>query len=189
VAVVTGNEASDGDLVARVRAGDADSYGVLIRRHQRGLFHHAAGMTRDADAAQDLVQDTFIVAYRRIAECRDPDRFGLWVFRILRNRALDHVKNIRRRSVPIETANLAAPRDNPGTHAHRAELRDQLDRALGELTDEMRDAFLMKHMEGRSYEEMAELAGASVSAMKMRVHRAREALRETLVEMGVDDDV
>lgn len=187
--MVTGNEASDGDLVARVRAGESDCYGELVRRHQRGLFHHAAGMTRDADAAQDLVQDAFIVAYRRLGECRDPDRFGLWVFRILRNRALDHVKNIRRRSVPIETANLAAPKDNPGASAHRAELREKLDAALNELTPEMRDAFLMKHMEGRSYEEMAELADASVSAMKMRVHRARDALREALVEMGVDDDV
>ncbi|HSM36393.1 MAG TPA: RNA polymerase sigma factor [Longimicrobiales bacterium] len=184
-----GNEASDGDLVARVRAGDSDSYGELIRRHQGGLFHHAAGMTRDADAAQDLVQDAFIVAYRRLGECRDPERFGLWVFRILRNRALDHVKNIRRRSVPIETANLAAPKDNPGASAHRAELREKLGAALNELTAEMRDAFLMKHMEGRSYEEMAELADASVSAMKMRVHRARDALREALLEMGVDDDV
>lgn len=186
--MVTGPEASDADLVARVCAGDADCYGELIRRHQRGLFHHATGMTRDPDAAQDLVQDAFIVAYRRIGECRDPDRFGLWVFRILRNRALDHVKNIRRRSVPIETANLSATRGNPGVSAHRAELRDKLDAALGELTAEMRDAFLMKHMEGRSYEEMADLADASVSAMKMRVHRAREALREALLAMGVDDD-
>lgn len=186
---MTGQEASDADLVARVRAGDPDCYGELIRRHQRGLFHHAAGMTRDPDAAQDLVQDAFIVAYRRIGECRDPDRFGLWVFRILRNRALDHVKNIRRRSVPIETANLSATRGNPGVNAHRAELRDKLEAALDGLTPEMRDAFLMKHMEGRSYEEMADLAEASVSAMKMRVHRAREALRDALEAMGVDDDV
>lgn len=186
---MTGQEASDADLVARVRAGDPDCYGELIRRHQRGLFHHAAGMTRDPDAAQDLVQDAFIVAYRRIGECRDPDRFGLWVFRILRNRALDHVKNIRRRSVPIETANLSATRGNPGDSAHRAELRAKLETALDGLTPEMRDAFLMKHMEGRSYEEMADLAEASVSAMKMRVHRAREALRDALEAMGVDDDV
>lgn len=183
------NEVPDGDLVARVKAGDSDAYGELIRRHQRGLFHHAAGMTRDGDAAQDLVQDAFIVAYRRLKECRDPDRFGLWVFRILRNRALDHVKNIRRKSVPIETVNLAASRDNPGASAQRSELREQLDEALGRLSAEMRDAFLMKHLEGRSYEEMAELAEASVSAMKMRVHRAREALREELRAMGVDDDV
>ena len=181
--------ATDGDLVARVRAGDADSYGELIHRHQRGLFHHATGMTRDSDTAQDLVQDAFIVAYRRLGECRDPERFGLWVFRILRNRALDHVKNIRRRSVPIETANLAAPKDNPSASAHLSELRDKLDTALGNLSAEMRDAFLMKHLEGRSYEEMAELADASVSAMKMRVHRAREALREELRTLGVDDDV
>lgn len=185
--VVREREASDGDLVARVRAGDVDCYGELVRRHQRGLFHHASGMTRDVDAAQDLVQDAFIVAYRRISECRDPDRFGLWVFRILRNRALDHVKNIRRRSVPIETANLTAPRDNPGTSAHLSEIRDLLGAALDGLSAEMRDAFLMKHLEGRSYEEMAELAEASVSAMKMRVHRAREALREELRAMGVDD--
>ena len=178
---------TDAELVARVRDGDAESYGELIRRHQRGLFHHATGMTRDSDVAQDLVQDSFLVAYRRLSECRDPERFGLWVFRILRNRALDHVKNIRRRSVPIETANLAASRGNPDASAERSELRDKLDAALGELTPEMRDAFLMKHLEGRSYEEMAELADASVSAMKMRVHRAREAMRDTLRAMGVDD--
>jgi RNA polymerase sigma-70 factor (ECF subfamily) len=172
---------TDADLVARVLAGDTERYAALVRRHQAPLYRHALGMVGSGDAAADLVQDALIRAYSRLASCRDPDRFGSWVFQILRNRCLDYLKDRRRNTVPLleETA-CAGARDDPEASMEQTELRRDVLRALDALPTAMREAFLLKHVDGRSYEEMSEMLGASVSALKMRVMRAREALHSRL---------
>lgn len=171
---------TDGTLVRRVLAGDREAYASLVRRHQAGLFRYARGLGIPPDPAEDLVQDAFIRAYHGLATCADPDRFEVWVFRILRNAALDFLKDIRRRSVSADALPLRDPGPRPDDEAMRAELRRDLDDGLARLPTELRDAFLMKHLDGLSYEEMADVTGASVSALKMRVLRARDALREAL---------
>lgn len=175
----------DGAIVARVLAGDQEAFGHLVRRHQDELYHHARTLRIDHDAASDIVQDSFVAAYTRLAQCTDPDRFRFWVLRILRNRCLDYLRDIRRRSVALDDVTLVA-KGTPGEAMAGSELRETIGRALDALSADLREAFLMKHHEGRSYQEMAELADASVPAMKMRVHRAREALRESLLEAGVE---
>lgn len=180
------SEPTDGELVDRVLGGEREAYSTLVRRHQAALYRHAVGMGLDHDTASDLVQDAFVKAYTSLADCRDPEKFRVWAFRILRNRCLDHFKNIRRNSVPLEKVTLETG-GTPGRDLEREDLRRLLRAALDALPDDMRDAFLMKHHEGRSYDEMADLAGASVSAMKMRVHRAREALQERLQSTVSDE--
>lgn len=167
--------ASDAELVVRVLNGDREGYSILVRRHQDALFRHARGMGLDADTAEDLVQDAFVKAYVSLAECRDPARFRAWVFRILRNGCLDHARDIRRRTVSLEDVPGGADASATAA-ADRAELRLVIGRALDTLPAALRDAFLLKHQAGYTYEEMADIAGCSVSAMKMRVHRARDAL-------------
>jgi len=125
------------------------------------------------------VQDALVKAYESLASCREPNHFGFWVGQIVRNRCLDFLKSAARRSLPLPVY-LAANHGNPELEERRSRLRSQLNRALAMLPEEQREAFLMKHGEGLSYDEMAELACASVSAMKMRVHRATEALRDHL---------
>lgn len=173
---------TDGDLVRRVLAGDRESYSTLVRRHQAALHRFVRGMRIGADTAADLVQDGFVRAYTRLDECRDPERFRTWLYRIVRNLCMDHLKNIRRRTVALEDVTLHATGPGPEDELYRSELGSGLRAALDTLTPELREAFLLKHWEERSYDEMAELAGASVSAMKMRVLRAREALRDTLAD-------
>jgi RNA polymerase sigma-70 factor (ECF subfamily) len=126
-----------------------------------------------------MVQDSLIKAYENLRTCREPNRFGFWVGQIVRNRCLDFLKSAARRSVPLPEF-LAANHGNPEVEEQRSTLRSRLKVALGTLPHEQREAFLMKHAEGLSYDEMAELTTASVSAMKMRVHRAIEALRDHL---------
>lgn len=180
-----GADATDGAIVAIVIAGERDAFSELVRRHQEELYHHARTLRIDHDAACDLVQEAFVTAYTRLSQCADPERFRFWLIRILRNRCIDYLRDIRRRSVPIDDVTLVA-RGTPGDAAAGSELRETIERALDGLSDDLREAFLMKHHEGRSYQEMAELAAASVPAMKMRVHRAREALRDTLLQAGVE---
>jgi RNA polymerase sigma-70 factor, ECF subfamily len=170
---------TDRVLVERVLGGDRDAFEGLVRRYQEGLFRHALGMVGAADAAADLVQESLIQAYVRLASCQDPDRFGSWVFRILRNRCFDYLKNPRRQTVPLETDYAIADGD-AALEVERSELLEDVSRALSTLPEAQREAFILKHVEERSYEEMSEMLGASVSALKMRVMRAREALQALL---------
>jgi RNA polymerase sigma-70 factor (ECF subfamily) len=172
---------SDAEDVRRVLRGDAAWYEVLVRRYQEPLYRHAYGMLGDADAAADLVQDSLVKAYTRLATC-DPDRFAAWLFRILRNRCKDYLKSRRRRDVPLldDGPHAAPPSDDPVVTLERSELGQVVADALARIPEPQREAFLLKHVEGRSYEEMAEMLDAGISALKMRVMRAREALQELL---------
>jgi RNA polymerase sigma-70 factor (ECF subfamily) len=173
---------SDAEVVARVRGGDEDAYRVLVRRYQDVLYRHALRMTSNPDAATDVVQASFIKAYRHIHRC-DPARFGGWIFRIVSNRTKDYLRSRSRKDVSLADVPVQQGDDDPVEDLHRKELRVVIERSLAQLADEQREAFVMKHVEGRSYEEMSELLGASVPALKMRVHRAREALRSLMQEV------
>ena len=179
------DEISDAVLVARVLDGTQSAYEILVRRHQSALFRRACWMGVDADTAADMVQDSLIKAYQNLRTCREPNRFGFWVGQIVRNRCLDFLKSAARRSVPLPDF-LTANHGNPEVEEQRSTLRSRLKVALGMLPQEQREAFLMKHAEGLSYDEMAELANTSVSAMKMRVHRAIDALRDHLSGVRVE---
>ena len=172
---------NDAEDVRRVLRGDAARYEVLVRRYQEPLYRHAFGMVGDADVAADLVQDSLVKAYTRLATC-DPDRFAAWLFRILRNRCKDYLKSRRRRDVPLlaEGPHAAPLSDDPGVTLERTELGQVVADALACIPEAQREAFLLKHVEGRSYEEMAEMLDTGISALKMRVMRAREALQELL---------
>lgn len=180
-----GPEATDGELVREILAGRKEAFALLVRRYQDALYRHARAIGLDGDTASDLVQDTLVRAYEGLSDCRDPDRFRVWVSRILRNRCLDHLKSpAARKRVPIP---LAQPSTDvsPALRTEWGSIREIVDSALARLPAEQREAFVLKHVEERSYEEMAETAGASVSAMKMRVHRAREFLRSQLELAGI----
>ncbi len=171
-------EPSDGTIVRLVLAGDVEQYRVLVERYRTQFGRYALSAVRDRDAAQDAMQEAFIRAYDSLATCRNPDRFGAWFFRILTNQCRNVVA--RRR----DTADLEAV-DPPGSDRadaalERGELAAALEAALARLTPEQREAFVMKHVDGRSYEEMAEVLGVGTDALKMRVHRARDALRQMM---------
>jgi RNA polymerase sigma-70 factor (ECF subfamily) len=169
----------DADLIRRVLDGERECYSTLVRRHQDRLYAYARGMDVDHDAALDLVQDALVRAYTSLRSCRDSSRFRIWLLRILRNRCLDHLRSTRERALPLEAAPPIAARDAGG------ELRSALDEAFSLLPRDLREAFLLRHRDGWSYDEMAEITGASVSALKMRVHRARDTLRLALDDAGI----
>ncbi|CAN5652756.1 RNA polymerase sigma factor [soil metagenome] len=179
------SEPNDAELIERILAGDQERFSVLVHRYQQLLYRHATGMVSDQDAAADLVQDSFVKAYTSLARCQDPARFSAWIFRILRNRCHDYLRDRRQKTEPItEDMALAPGADHPETDYERTELNGRVNRALASLPEAQREAFLLKHVEGRSYDEMAELLNSSVSALKMRVLRAREALQLLLREAG-----
>jgi len=171
----------DAAAIARVLSGDTQHFAVLVTRYQAGLYRHAVSMVLDHDVAADMVQDTFVRAYTRLSTCRDHDRFRAWIFQMLRNRCLDYLKDIRRRNVPLDRAiEVEDPAEEPVERIERGRLRSEIAHALDQLPPAQREAFLMHYVEELPYETMADLLGASVSALKMRVLRARDTLSDAL---------
>jgi len=171
-------ELSDGEAVRRVLAGDTESFRFLVSRYRQQYSRYAIVQVGDADAAVDAMQEAFIRAFNSLESCRDPDRFGPWFFRILTNQC--HTVRSRRRPTQDVAALDLPARERTDEALERAELADRLDAALQRLTADQREAFVLKHVDGRSYEEMADLLGLGVDALKMRVYRAREALRDMM---------
>jgi RNA polymerase sigma-70 factor (ECF subfamily) len=167
-------------IIQRVLAGNRDAFQVLITRYSDPLYRHALCMTGSPDVAEDILQLSFIKAYQHLAEVRG--RFDAWVFRIVANGCKDWLKNIRRSHLSYDEDDQPSQYATPDEELDRTELRTDLDKALATLPASLREAFIMKHVEGRSYEEMADLLGTTVGALKMRVHRAREALQALLEE-------
>ncbi len=172
---------SDAELVARAMAGSDAAFSVLVDRYNDLLYRHAERMLGQADDAEDVVQSAWIKAFRNLGKCRDPERFGAWIFRIGANACKDAIKAKRRGNVPLDS--VAELESGDGNTAIRVDQRRRLASALARLPADQREAFLLKHLEGWSYEEMADQLGVRVSALKMRVHRAREELQIFLLEV------
>ena len=176
-------ERTDEQVVRDVLAGDRDAYRLLVRRYGDMMHAHALRMTSSPDEAADLVQRALVQGFKKLRSCREPARVGAWLFRILANLCKDHVRSRRRSDISLtHVAAHLSGNLNPETDAARAEFRERVWGALDALTPEQKEAFVLKHVEGRSYEEIAAVMDLSVASLKMRVHRAREALRGLLEE-------
>ncbi len=174
---------ADAALVRRAQAGDAAAFAGLMDRHAPACLRFAARMLGDPADAEDAVQETFVRAHRALARYEERESFRTWLFEVLVNRCRTLVRRrgARERRVLVDDALLAAAAvDHDG---RRAEWRWELERALAALPPDHREAFLLKHVEDLSYDEMALVTGAGVSALKMRVKRACERLQTLLQEV------
>ena len=172
----------DAEVVARVLGGDREAFGLLIRRYEAGLLRFATRMLRSRDAAADAVAESFVRAYRHLASCRDPARLRTWLYRIVSNRCKSHLARRSVADLPLDEAPPVADPADTEAALEQAEQLALVERALARLSAEKREAFVLKHVEGLSYEEMAAVTGERVPTLKMRVHRAREALLKALEE-------
>lgn len=173
----------DAECVAQVLAGDTAAYAVLVGRYRAQFSRYAVRMLGNREDAEEALQDAFLRAYRSLSKCEDPARFGSWLFRILANRCRTAGTRRGRRErtfVRDEIALLDASEEHP---EERAAWREEIQRALLMLDEDQREAFLLKHVEDLGYDQMAELTGVGVSALKMRVKRACERLRSLLQEV------
>jgi RNA polymerase sigma-70 factor (ECF subfamily) len=174
---------SDGVLVRQVLAGDTEAFSGLVARHRERGGRFAAAMLGDPADAEDALQDAFVRAFRSLRTCREPERFGAWFLRILVNRC--RTRGARRRVGAMFVRNEAAMERAAAPRGEDPEWREEIERALARLDPMQREAFLLKHVEGMEYDEMARLTGARIPALKMRVKRACDHLKALLRE--VDD--
>ena len=184
----------DRELLTRAQAGDMSAFESLVDRHEDQVYGLALRMTRSEADAAEITQDTFLSAYQHLSEFRGEAAFGSWVHCIAANNALMRLR--RQKVVDIVSDELAGPEftergslaDGPESDwSKRADdkiLEDELGRAIQAATDALpegyREVFLLKDVEGLSYEEISEMVGISIPAVKSRLHRARLALREAI---------
>src|SRR5438093_11497314 len=174
---------SDAELVRRVLGGDTGAYAALVARYRDRLGRYAVHMLGNREDAEEALQDAFVRGYRSLARCDDPERFGAWLYGILVNRCRTTGARAARRGqvfVPDEAALNGAPLPSS---VERTELDDVVRRALARLAPQYREGFPLKHMDDLEYDELARLPGAAISAVKMRVKRAREQLQAILREV------
>ena len=171
---------SDGTVVGAVLDGESAAFAELVRRHQDAQYRFAVRMLGDRDDADDALQSAFVRAYRGLSDCREPERFGAWLRRIVLNECRTLATRQRRREKRFDRDEGVFDRmEDPEGLADPFAL-ERVEQALGTLNLEHREAFVLKYVEELSYEEMADATGAGVSALKMRVKRACEQLREQL---------
>lgn len=174
------SERPDASIVAAVLTGNTDAYGVLVYRYRDAYTRFAAHMLGSLEDADDALQLAFVRAFRNLAQCRDPDKFGSWLYQIVVNEcrtlAARRAKRERRMIRSDERMNGAST-NHP---ANEMALHDEIQYALSRLEPAQREAFLLRHVEALSYEEISEITGDGISALKMRVKRATARLRDLL---------
>ncbi len=176
------SEPSDVQLMARLRAGEAEALRVLYERHARAIYNFAYRLLPDPARAEEILQETFLRVYRDRVAFRPVATFKTWAFTIARNLCLDILRSATRKS---ETAanplpEAADPAPSPLDGLEEAEREAALTRALADLSPEDREVLLLSRYHGLRYREIAAIVGASEDAVKMRAHRALMRIRELL---------
>lgn len=182
---------TDAEIIQRVLDGDTDAYTLIVQRYRDRGGRFAARMLGDIQEAEEALQDAFVRAHRSLDRCDDREHFDRWFFSILANRCRTRGSRIGVRERVFVAGDDALARHHAGddgaVEADRRAWRQEIGRALAQLDVDQREAFLLKHVEDLSYEEMAEITGVGVSALKMRVKRACERLRAMLEEVYVNE--
>jgi RNA polymerase sigma-70 factor (ECF subfamily) len=184
----------DGDLavVLRVRAGDSDGFRLLVERHSRSVFRLAYRMTGNQQDAEDIVQETFLRAYRQLHRYESRAGFGTWLYRIAANYALDLIRSRKRHAgaQPVAVESGADPRDpllsvpspEPGPErlTFNGQVQQHVTQALDALTAQERTAFVLRHIEGQSIDEISFALGIGGNAAKHSIFRAVRKMRLAL---------
>jgi len=192
---------ADLPLVRKARTGDFDAFEALVEKYQRRIFGRAFRIVRQAQDAEEVVQQTFLSVIEHLEGFREEARFSTWLMRIATNHALVLLrKRKRHRAIPLVDDRsdesydsvprpefIAQWRETPETIAVNRETRQLLDEALDKLDEKYRLVFVLRDVEGLSTAETAEALGISVSNTKVRLLRARLMLREHLTRVFGDE--
>jgi RNA polymerase sigma-70 factor, ECF subfamily len=178
-------------VLARARQGDSDAFRALVEQHSRSVFRLAFRMTGNEQDAEDVVQESFLRAYRQLGRFESRANFGTWLYRIVSNCSVDLMRSKQARHDQVRGDSLdesamelpAADVPGPERMAQSAEIETRVQRALRELSPLERAAFTLRHYEGRSIDEISATLGLGTSAAKHSVFRAVKKLRIALAPL------
>jgi RNA polymerase sigma-70 factor (ECF subfamily) len=171
--------------LVRARQGDNDAFRALVERHSQQAFRLAFRMTGNEQDAEDVVQESFLRAYRQLGRFQSRSNFGTWLYRIVANCSVDLIRSRNARRIDenvdiLETPPETPSVDGPERRARSAEVRSRVDLALADLSPLERAAFMLRHGEGRTIREIGKTLGLGTSATKHGVFRAVRKLRAAL---------
>ena len=186
--------AADQEVVERARQGREDAYRELLRRYQRPVFSLIYRMVRDRELSEDLAQETFVKVLNALDSYRPEFKFSSWIFKIANNAAIDHLRRRQLDTLSLEGSpqatspdrveatalQLADRGETPLDELEARELGSAIERAIGRLRPEYRSCIILRHIEGRPYEEIAEILDLPLGTVKTYIHRARSELRDVL---------
>jgi RNA polymerase sigma-70 factor (ECF subfamily) len=182
----------DEEVIKRVLAGDTALYEAIMRRHNQVLYRVVRSILPNQDEAEDVMQDAYVRAYEHLDQFAGRSQFRTWLLRIAVHEALARVRRNMRFSWPPPDARfevdpmdtLVSPGRTPEQQAADRELRDVLEVAIAQLPAPYRSVFMLRDVEEMSVEEVAEVLELSVGTVKVRLHRARRALRQVLFDQA-----
>jgi RNA polymerase sigma-70 factor (ECF subfamily) len=180
---------SDAVAVARAQAGDQDAFGLLVERHSIRLFQMAYRMTGNEQDAEDVVQETFLRAYKQLNRFESRAGFGTWLHRIAANCSVDFLRKRKRQDQqvdpfepeaeePMSAVSSRAPA--PDDQVFHSEVREKVEAVMDQLTPMERAAFVLRHFEGRSIEDIGRALGTGPNATKQSIFRAVQKMRRAL---------
>jgi len=185
-------EVEAGGAVERARSGDSDAFRLLVEQHSRAIFRLAFRMTGNEEDAEDVVQETFLRAYRQLDKYEARSSFSTWLYRIASNYSLDLIRMRKRHEEKRERGSVedrdilqSIPVDSPGPDRllYGIQITDRVNAALNELSAQERTAFVLRHFEGHSIQEIGEALGTGTNATKHSIFRAVQKLRKSLEPM------
>ena len=188
---------TDQEVVLLARSGREAAYRELIRRYERPVFALLFRMLRDRELAEDLSQETFIKALNAIESYRPEFKFSSWIFKIANNAAIDHLRRRELDTLSLDGSphaetpeamqatalQIGARQESPLDTVEAKELGSEIEAAIGRLRPEYRSCILLRHVEGRAYEEIAEILDLPLGTVKTYIHRARNELRVALAHL------
>jgi RNA polymerase sigma-70 factor (ECF subfamily) len=191
------NTLPDADVAALAKNGREDAFRELVRRYERPVFSLIYRMVRDREVAEDLSQETFIKVLNHIDRYRPEFKLSSWLFKIANNLTIDHLRKRQLRTVSIDGSPHAATAaeaeassfdvetrgESPLEELESREVGSAIERAIAGLRPEYRACILLRHVEGRSYEEIAATLDLPLGTVKTYIHRARHELRGVLAHL------
>jgi RNA polymerase sigma-70 factor (ECF subfamily) len=186
---------TDAELVAGALRGSQDACRELVTRFERPVYSLVLRMVQDSGVAEDLAQEVFVKAFRRL-DSYDPQwKFSSWLFKIAHNTTIDHLRRGAPETVPLEAqaegerGSLAAVLadgsvESPLAAAERHDLARSLERAIARLRPDYREAVLMFYVHGASYQEICEATGQPLGTVKTNLHRAKKELAGIMTGLG-----
>lgn len=188
---------TDQEVVLLARGGREAAYRELVRRYERPVFALLYRMVRDRELAEDLAQETFVKALNAIDSYRPEFKFSSWIFKIANNAAIDHLRRRELDTLSLDGSphaetpeamqatalQIGARQESPLDAVEAKELGGAIEAAIGRLRPEYRSCILLRHVEGRAYEEIAEILDLPLGTVKTYIHRARNELRLALAHL------
>jgi RNA polymerase sigma-70 factor (ECF subfamily) len=181
VSAVVAQQPEDGQLVASAIAGRSEAFGTLVERYERAVYHLCLRTMRDPEEAQDCAQEAFFKAFRSLRTFKAGAKFSTWIFSIAYHACCDRLAR-RKRFTGDEMPETADPGAGPAQVAEQREESAELRAAIDALPEKYRAVITLYHLQGRQYEEIAQVLDLPMGTVKTHLFRAKDLLRKTLTK-------